>query len=206
MKTLFFFLLLLCASCGYRFDPSDEEVHATRTITVPYVRGDEEGQLTSALIYALSSSGQFRYVRSGGDLILNVGIASDGDERIGYRYDRHGPQSKRRHRLQPVENRRLMAVEISLIDNNTNEILIEPMRVTAAVDYDYVDPNSLRDLTVETAGGGVQKSITFSLGQLDSIEGAHDSSSTLLYRVLSQKIVDGLIDYDNRKSHIPRTP
>jgi hypothetical protein len=36
---------------------------------------------------------------------------------------------------------------------------------------------------------------TFSLGQLDSVEGAQDDVLTPLYRCLAQKIVDGILQH-----------
>ncbi len=186
-------VLLLLASCGYRFSQEDGVQEPARTISVPYVQGDGEGYLTSELIRQLADSGYFEYVQGDGELILNAVIAADTSERIGFRYDRHGPQAKKRHRLVPTENRRSIAVDISVIHGKTQEVLLDPIRVTADVDYDYIDPNSLRELIFVDTAGVTQKTVDFSLGQLDSIEGGQDGSTPYIYRLVSQKIVDGLI-------------
>lgn len=176
----FCFWLIACvlslSSCGYRFE-EEENSGSTRTITVPYVRGDAEGILTNELIRQLASSGHFECVRAGGDLILNAVLVSDDTERIGYRHDRHGPKGKLRHRLVPDENRRTAIVQISLIDSRTDEIILEPTSVFANIDYDYIDSNSIRDLLFIDTHGVPRRSISFSLGQLDSVEGAQDDSS-----------------------------
>lgn len=189
---LFLFALFSLSSCGYRFEEK-EAVRSSRTITIPYIKGDAEGIFTNELIKQLSSSGYFECVRSGGDLILDAVLISDENERIGYRYDRHGPRSKRRHRLVPDENRRTATAHISLIDGITNEIVLEPTKVFANIDYDYIDSNTLKELEFTDSSGVTQRVINFSLGQLDSIEGAQDDSSPLVFRLLSQKIVEALI-------------
>jgi hypothetical protein len=193
MKRFLLCSLVILSSCGYRFNPEEGPAEEVKTITVPYVRGDGEGFLTSELIRQLTDSGYFACVQSGGELILNAVIVSDDSERIGFRYDRHGPKAKKRHRLAPVENRRTVTVEITVLSGRTDAILLEPTRIAADTDYDYIDPNSLRDLVFVDTAGVPQRTIDFSLGQLDSIEGGQDGSSTLIYRILAQKIVDGLI-------------
>jgi hypothetical protein len=184
--------LLFLASCGYRFENEEPVLSTAMTITVPYVKGDTEGLLTSELIHQLTNAG-FNCVQGGGDLILNGVVVADNSERIGFRYDRHGPTGKRRHRLIASENRRVVTVEISLVDTRTNEIVLEPTKITADSDYDYIDPYSIRDLLFIDDDGVPRRSLNFSLGQLDSIEGATDASGALVFRLLSQKIVDGLI-------------
>ncbi len=191
-------VLLLLTACGYRFEPQEEEASAStsvRTIAVPYIKGDPEGKLTSELIHQLSASGSFEYVRTGGELLLNAVIVSDNVDRIGYRFDRHGREGKRRHRLVGIENRRELIVEISLIDTRTDTILLEPTKVIAHTEYDYIDPYSVKDLLFFDEDAPPQRTITLSLGQLDSIEGAQDDSSTPIYRHLAQKIVEGLKVY-----------
>ena len=191
---LFSLLLLLLASCGYRFQQDEDAAHDVHTITIPYVKGDSEGMFTNELIRTLSASGYFVCVQNGGEYTLNAVLVQDENERIGYRYDRHGRTGKLRHRLEADENRRSVTAEITLIDSRTDQILIEPTKVVAMLEYDYIDSNSIRDLVFIDKHGIPRRSLTFSLGQLDSIEGAQDSSSPLVYKLLSRKILDGLID------------
>lgn len=196
MRSLFLPLLVLVTACGYRFDSQDEDqqpVAAVHTVTVPYVKGDAEGKFTSELIRELSRSGYFACVQSGGELVLNAVIVSDNADRIGYRYDRHGPTGRLRHRLIGTENRRELVVEISLINSRTETFVVEPTKVVAQAEYDYIDPESIKELIFINSAGVPERTITFSLGQLDSIEGAQDDSAIPLYRHMAQRIVDGLI-------------
>lgn len=178
--------------CGYRFQ--DEKSDEGRvTVSIPYIKGDVEGQLNAELARMLSTDPHFEYRQNGGMVVLEVAIINDGDDRIGYRYDRNPSSGKRRKNIVATENRRHLTAEVKLIDSYTQEVLIGPVHIKARADYDYVDSNSVRDLTFTNSSGVTQTVIDFSLGQLDSIEGAHDDAGRPIYQMLAQKIVDGLV-------------
>jgi hypothetical protein len=186
------FVYLLCLAiflqgCGYH--TTDQQ----NTISVPFVKGDGNGQLTTEIIHALTATGHFEFRKSGGNLELQVAIISDTDDRIGYRYDRNPTTGKLRKNIIGVENRETITIEFKLVDGYTQEILHGPEILTASADYDYVDYNSIKDLTFIQPDGTPTTSIDFSLGQLDSIEGAHDDAQTPIFRKLAQKIADGLL-------------
>ncbi len=184
---LLFFLL--CSSCGYHYTSYEGDKNPL-SISVPYVQGDSDALFNSELIYQLSCSQEFSYVQSGGDLILKVKFLSDVHDRIGFRYDRDNPKGTLEKNLLGVEDRRIVIAEVSLLDAVSGRVLLEPTQVTAFADYDYTDPGSPRDLLFAKK----QPIIKFSLGQLDSSEGAHDDASRPLFRKLSQKIVMGLLN------------
>lgn len=184
--------LLLLSGCGYHFEGGGDQGGMT-SISIPYIKGQGLGQFNTELAQALSSSGVFDYVQSGGELILQVAIIADGDDRIGFRFDRDPTSGKLRDNILGTENRRSMTANVTLINAHTEETIFGPEVVSAIADYDYVDSNSIRDLTFTTSKGKHQRVLDFSLGQLDSFEGAHDDSAIVLYRILAQKIVDGLI-------------
>jgi hypothetical protein len=192
VRRLFFVPLLLFFGCGYHFEGS-ERSEGVVSISIPYIKGDGEGQLNAALAKALGASGLFDYVQNGGDWILQAAIIADGDDRIGFRYDRNPTTGKRRDNIVGTENRRSLSVQVILVDARTQETVLGPQIISATADYDYVDSNSIRDLTFVTTQGVPEKVLDFSLGQLDSVEGAHDDTSAVAYRLLAQKIVDGLI-------------
>ncbi len=178
--------------CGYRFQ-DEKPPEGPVTINVPYIRGDIEGQLNTELTRILSNDPHFELRQNGGMVVLEVAIINDGNERIGYRYDRNPSSGKRRKNIVGTENRRNVTAEVKLIDSYTQETIIGPVHVKARADYDYVDSNSVRDLTFTNSAGTTQTVINFSLGQLDAIEGAHDDAVGPIYRQLAQKIVDGIV-------------
>ena len=183
-------LLVLLSGCGYRFSDKQERQN---TISVPFIKGDADGMLTSEIIQALSASGYFEFRKNNGNLELQVAILSDSDDRIGYRYDRNPTTGKLRKNIVGTENRETINIEAKLIDVYTQEVILGPEVISASADYDYVDSNSIRDLTFVNSDGHPTTIINFSLGQLDSIEGAHDDAQMPIFHKLAQKIVDGLI-------------
>lgn len=182
--------LVVLSACGYHFEGTDANAV---TISVPYIKGDPEGILSAEIVRALSSSGQFDCVQTGGMLTLEAAIIAEGDDRIGYRYDRDPTTGKLRDNIVGTENRLTVSAEVKLIDNYTQQFVIAPQVVKAYSEYDYVDSNSIRDLTFYAPNGTPEKVLDFSLGQLDSVEGAHDDSLAVIYRHLAQKIVSGIL-------------
>jgi hypothetical protein len=180
-------VLLLLSSCGYRYSSTEGE--SARTISVPYISGDPDAILNNELVYQLSASGEFSCVQSGGDLVLQVVLLSDTQERIGFRYDRDNPSGSLEKNLLGVEDCRSVVAMVSVLERGSGKPIIGPSEVRASVDYDYTDPGSPRDLLFAKS----QPIMPFSLGQLDSREGAHDDAARPLFWQLSQKIVIGLL-------------
>lgn len=94
----------------------------------------------------------------------------------------------------PVESRRSVSAEVTLIHAATQEVELGPVVIVADADYDYYNSDTVCE--VATLNDGVlQSTVSFSLGQLDSIEGAQDDVAVPVYNHLAQKIVDGLITH-----------
>lgn len=146
--------------------------------------------MTAHLIYELEKTGLYQFVKDKGDLVLKVAIIGDQKETIGYSFDRHAESGKIEKNLMATENRRNLTATISLYDGE--EVIVGPLEITAGGEYDYVDVNSLRSLSFINENGKREKVITFSLGQLDSFEGAEDNVLTPTYRLLAGKIVRAL--------------
>ncbi len=177
-------IFLFCfASCGYHATTSED----TRTISIPYVEGDQQGQLTAEIIRQLEETGLYEFVRSGGDLVLTVSMVGDQKEVVGFSYDRTEKKGKIEQNLMATENRRSLTAQITLSEGE--KAILGPLKVTASGEYDYVDVNSLKTLSFINENGKREKVINFSLGQLDSIEGAEDNVLTPAYRQLAHKIV-----------------
>lgn len=176
---------LLCSGCGYRYAGMDGD---PITISVPYIPGDVDGQLTNELVYQLGTSGYFVCTQTGGEYSLQVEILSDAEERIGFRYDRDNPSGKREKNLLGVEDRRTITAQVTLVQRVSDKEVVGPCEVTASVEYDYTDPGSPQDLLFAKK----EPIMPFSLGQLDSQEGAHDDAARPLFRKLALQIVAGL--------------
>lgn len=180
------------SSCGYHTASSEDKT----TISIPYVEGDAEGQFTAELIRQITNSDLYTFVKKDGDLCLKVSIVGDRSDVVGFQYDqktkKNGKKIQIERNLMPLENRRTMTAQITLTDTSTEEVVVGPVKISASTDFDYIDVNSLDTVSFINEHGKREKTISFSLGQLDSIEGAQDSALTPIYCQLAQKIAQVL--------------
>src|SRR5258706_12209157 len=119
LTCLFVLSIFLASGCGYHFEGNKVEGR-TVTIAIPYIKGDLDGQLNAELLRALSSSGYFDCVQSGAELTLEASLTAEGDDRIGYRFDRNPESGQLRDNIVGTENRRAISVNVSLIDSNAH--------------------------------------------------------------------------------------
>lgn len=166
------------------------EYSSYRSLSIPYVENDKEGWLTNALIDTVSTMGAFHYQNSGGELLLSVKILSLEDENIGYRKDLEKDDEKVKRRIIPCEGRKTINVLVKLMDKRTDKIIKGPVKVTTSVDYDYVDPNALNDLSFINRNARRETVLRFSLGQLEAIDSAQEASLFPLYKICAKEIVD----------------
>ncbi len=211
------FLCFLCG-CGYHHDGGEKIA-----VSVPYVVGDFEGELTDAIVAALSETADFRYTTGNADWVLKVKVESTKNERIGYRYDRKTLSKSKKNALEErgkltntmdhddcdkfegtknsvigIENRRGITVKVSVINAETGKLILGPQIIQADSDFDYFNPKSLQDLSyVDPVTGVRTSSVAFSLGQLDNVGSAGEDALYPTYKRLAQKIVDGMIASGN---------
>lgn len=182
-------LLSLLTACGYRWQP--EYPHAIRpSVTIPFIAGDEEGLLTTEIVSALSASGLVDVVSFGGDYQLNISILNSSTENIGYRVDPQKVDGKIRKNLLASEGRRTMTIEATLCKGD--QISYGPYLIAADAEYDYVDGDSIQDLTFVNPAGTLVTVLPFSLGQLEPVESAQAAACKPLFNHLAQKIVDAI--------------
>lgn len=182
-------LFILSCGCGYRWQPDYPEGIRPR-FTVPFVAGDESGCLTAEIARALSSSGSIDVVSSGGDYELQVSILNHGVENIGYREDPQKVDGKVRKNLLGCEGRKTLTLQ-AVVYRGT-EAVYGPYQISSEAEYDYVDGDSIQDLTFVSPEGTVVTVLPFSLGQLESIEAAQEAATHPLYRRIAQKVVDAI--------------
>jgi hypothetical protein len=146
------------------------------SISIPYVEGDFNGQMTSALIEAISENGIFRYQRSGGKYLLLAKIIDFDDEDIGFRYEKK-KDGKYKSAVIPDETRLFVEVEVTLIDTSTQQNVLGPVRIISHTDFDHDYYSSRNAVNV------------FSLGQLTDYDAAYEAAYIPLSRELAKKIV-----------------
>lgn len=181
-KSLWLFLLIVgcCLSgCHYQFGQG-ELSRSYRTISVPYIEGDQKGELTTEVVKQLSLSGAFHYVNGCSDLVLKIKLIELRDENIGFRYDRK-KRGKLRKSIIPTETRISALVEVLVVDAG-GQTIRGPTRMTASADFDHTYYSSRHAVNI------------FSLGQLNDLDAAHDAAMRPLNRHLAERIVDYVIN------------
>ena len=182
-------LSLLLVSCEYRWHP-DYPNDFKPTVSIPYVTGDENGFLTAEVAEALSRSGLVDVVSSNADYRLEISIVSCSIETVGYRVDPQKVDGEIRHNLVATEGRKNLTIEASLFEGC--ELVYGPYCISGDGDYDYVDGDSIQDLTFVNPAGQLITVLPFSLGQLEPNESAQEAVTTPIYSQLAQKIVDAI--------------
>lgn len=168
--------ILFSCSC-YHFNDDSGLAARYASISIPYVKGDLDGLLTTAIVNEFVRDGSFEYRRTGGSLILKVSVIDYEDNNIGFRYDRK-KDGKRRKSIIPTETRRTAYVEIRVEDAASASVILGPVEISASVAFDHDYEYARDEVNV------------FSLGQLSDYNQAVDAAQTPLNQILARKIVD----------------
>jgi len=177
-SSIFMVIFIGCclSSCGYQPGYGDL-TQSYQTFSIPFVDGDQTGELTAEIIKRMSDSSGLSYASCGGDIILQVKLIELRDENIGFRYDRK-KEGKLKKVIIPSEARIKALIELQVIEAVSKRVIRGPVRLTASVDFDHTYYSSRRAINV------------FSLGQLNDYDAAQDAVKQPLYRQLAERIVD----------------
>lgn len=170
-------LALILSGCGYSTGQGEGLPSRYRTISVPYIDGDNEGAFTAAVIKEIAQTGAFEFRDRGGRLDLFVRIIDLREDNIGFRYDRK-KKGQLTKDIIPTEMRATLFVEVSVVDTASNCCVLGPVRLSASIDVDH-------DFYFSRDGVNV-----FSLGQLSDIDAAYDALEAPLYDKMAIKIAD----------------
>lgn len=182
-------ILFFLTGCGYRWQPGSFEPDRY-SITVPFIKGDEDGLFTNEVVRAIAASGVADIRFRGGDYRLEISILQNSKETLGFRKDRQKVNGKTKRNMVACEARKNLSIEATLFRGESEEAVFGPYVLEADVDFDYVDGDSYQDLMFVDPHGASQAVLPFSLGQLESYEAAQDAAMRPLYSRLAQKIVD----------------
>jgi len=128
-------LLLFLTSCGYRFGRG-ELIESYHSVCIPYVEGDNQGYLTTALIRSMTTRGALAYRSYDSDLVLRVCLFEPTDTNIGFAY---APEDDGSISNIVVSNeaRLTMTAAIRLIDRCTGSCVLGPCEITSSITYDF---------------------------------------------------------------------
>lgn len=181
MRGVLLSLLLCLTSCGYHFGRGDL-IERYRTVCIPYVEGDDQGYLTTALIRAMTTNGALGYRSCNSDLVLRVCLLKPVDTNIGFAYappkDKEKKNKKKNKIIVSNEARLTTTATVRLVDRSTGNCILGPCEITSFITYDFEPDLSNIDFHA------------FSLGQLERHNLAQDAATPALYTILAEKIVD----------------
>lgn len=190
----FFSLVILfsfLSGCGYSLQGGSPPGKVA-LVSIPVIKEDDDGILRNCLARAISETGKYKYTSGDATRVLIIKFENEYVDTIGYEWDVNAATGVELNRLYPDEGRKTVNVLVSLFDSRTNDPVIEPFRVVAQANYDFVNPVALKDIEFSDTKGQRQTTLQYSLGQLDSEEGARSASNITLYQDLAKKISDGL--------------
>lgn len=167
----------MTAGCGYRLGRG-EIIERYASVCIPYAEGDTQGNLTTALIRAMTTKGVLAYQSYSADLLLRVCLFEPDDENIGFDYAPPEMDGKKVKILVSNEARLTLTARISLIDRITGECVLGPTNISSWIDFDF-EP--------DLSNVGFH---AFALGQLEMHNLAQDAAFHPLYALLAEKIVD----------------
>lgn len=176
---IFCLIITTTTACQYCLGPNSFASQYP-SISVPYVEGDDDGDLTAAIIEQLSTTSGMKYCKYGGSLVLNVEVLAEDEEHIGFRFDKDDETGLLTDNLIPAETRTKALVQIELIEACSGKVVLGPTKVIAHTDYDH---------DYDKAGLNV-----FSLGQVNDYESTKDISYRPLNSALARKIVDRVVN------------
>ena len=185
-------MFLLLSGCGYRAMGAQSN-SSTTLVSIPIISEDDDGVLRNSLARAISETGRYRYSSGDAPYELLIKIESNLTDTIGYEWDVNAATGKEVKRLYPDEGRKTIVAFVTLIDAKTKEIVLEPFKVTAQANYDFVNPVAKKDIEFTDFLGREQSTLQYSLGQLDSEEGARGEVLRPLFADLATKIAEVLV-------------
>jgi hypothetical protein len=170
----FLFLSLLTTSCGWHLS-NEFSQEQQLSISVPYVYGDHDGALTTALVSEIEKQGSFSYAQEGGQFTLNVELVDSRSDNIGFRYDPKKLENGKRKTI-PSETRRKVLAKVTVVDSLSQKVCMGPSYILGSTEFDHEYYNLSHNIN------------RFSLGQLTDIDTTYDVVSIPLYRALSRDI------------------
>lgn len=187
----FVLIFILLSGCGYRWQPEFPSGERP-TVAVPYIGGDMDGSLTAEVVRTITSSGLAEVRHGKADFRLHAVIIGEENQTVGYRRDRQKVTGEIKKNIVSCEGRKSITVEVTLYKRESDEIAYGPYRIASDADFDYVDGDSIQDLSFINKDGTPTTVLPFSLGQLESFESAQEASRRPLNEKLAQKIVDAI--------------
>lgn len=191
MKKVLSFILIaaLCSSCRYQSSKILLNGDSVIETSIPTINKDPNGYFRNYLAREMAYTNGLYYKEDHAKYKLLVTVTEDTKTKITYMWDRDPVTNKDLRVFYPTEDSRECIAKVELLDSKTGKAVIAPFFVKASADYDYVNPTVRQAVEFTTPSDGTQSVLQYSLGQLDSLEGADKESFNPIYNKLAKKIV-----------------
>lgn len=179
-------LFVMASSCSYHLQGKAN--HEVIDVAIPYIKGDGDGRLTDAIVNRIATSPRFSIKRDDAHYTLDIRLKKNKNSHVGYRYNRRESTGDLINRLIPIEERKKIVLEVSILDQDF-KALTPNFEIEGEADFDFVNFDTYHDLAFIDQQGAPQSSLSYSLGQLDALDGANHSVYDALYQDLAKKIL-----------------
>lgn len=191
---LLIFLMLGLSSCkNYSASKLTIDGDSVITTAIPVIRKDPNGYLRNYIAREMSYTNSLYYKDRGAKYQLLVTITEDTNSKISYMWDRDPVTNGNLGVFYPTEGMKEVIAKVELIDRKTGSTVIEPFFVKAEAIYDFVNPTVPDTVEFQTAFGGDESILQYSLGQVDSELGAKEATYNPVYQRLAKKIVSRIM-------------
>ncbi len=190
----------LCSSCRYHSSNIDLNGDSVIETSIPTIQKDPNGYFRNYLAREMSYTNGFYYKEDDAKYKLLVTVTEDTKTKITFMWDRDPVTNTDLRVFYPTEDSRECVAKVELVDSDTGKAVIPAFFVKASADYDYVNPTVKQAVEFTTPSDGTQSVLQYSLGQLDSLEGADKESFNPIYDKLAKKIIARL-----SRSHAKRS-
>jgi len=184
--------LLLCTSCNYKVAQLEHNGDRALETSIPVIKKDAKGILRNQIAREMAYTNRFNYKDRNAKYKLLVTITEDSTSKIAFMWDRNPQTNADLEVFYPTEGQREVVAKVELVDAKSGEKVIEPFFLKAESIYDFVNPTVPGTLEFNDPYVGDLSVLQYSLGQLDSEEGAQAESYRPAYEDLAKKIVSRL--------------
>jgi hypothetical protein len=165
--------------CQYKFVSTNDQP----TLELAFRGAYSSPSFQDEFLLELQRSTGYKVVSANGRYLVEIDTDRLRKETIGFVHDRVPLTGAVIDRLFPNEGRAVLGAKIRIIDKHHFNSMILDRRLFASSDFDFTNPNTLRDTFYEGT-----PLVEYSLGQFDSEYGAFDVAHELTTKKLAKKL------------------
>lgn len=193
MKNLALALMLAVATASCKYQTACIQSNQSQPVqtSIAVVKKDPNGYLRNFVAQEMAKTPCLDFKQWDAKYELKIDIVGDRCSKISFMWDRHPGTNIRKEVFYNSEGSREIVAKVQLVDARTKKIAIKPFFLRTFADYDFVNPTNRSNIEFDEDDRAASI-LQYSLGQLDSEEGAKIESYRAAYQRLAEKIVSRL--------------